>query len=80
MRLFRRKDRPQRPDDAGVSSGQIVLQWKSGEEREDGTEVGKVFVYDDEGDPDDLLEDVRWMTQADAEKYARAKGYEYEEM
>jgi len=37
-------------------------------------------VYDDEGDPDDLLEEVRWMTRADAEKYARERGYEYEEM
>jgi hypothetical protein len=80
MRLFRRKDKLQPPIARGVSPGRIVLMWKSGEEREDGTEVGKIFIYDDEGDPDDLLEKVRWMTQADAEKYAREKGYEYEEM
>lgn len=36
--------------------------------------------YDDCGDPDDLLEEVRWMTQADAEKYAGERGYELEEM
>jgi hypothetical protein len=54
--------------------------WKSGEELEDGTEVGKVFIYDGDGDPDDLLEKVRWMTQADAEQYAKERGYEFEEM
>jgi hypothetical protein len=48
MRLFRRKDKLEPPVARGVSSGRIVLQWKSEEELEDGTEVGKVFVYDDE--------------------------------
>ncbi len=36
----------------------------------DGTEAGKVFVYDDD-DPDTFLEEVKWMTQADAEKFAK---------
>ncbi len=45
----------------------------------DGTEAGKVFVYDDD-DPDTFLEEVKWMTQADAEKFAKERGYEYEEM
>jgi hypothetical protein len=80
MRLFRRQHTPEEAVARAVASGRIVLQWKSGEELEDGTEVGKIFVYDDEGDPDDLLEEVRWMTRADAEKYARERGYEYEEM
>lgn len=78
MRLFGRRDKVEEPR-AGPS-GRIILQWRSDEELEDGTEVGTVFIYDDGGDPDDLLEKVRWMTQADAEKYARERGYEFEEM
>jgi hypothetical protein len=41
-----------------VEYARLVLQWKSGAES-DGGEVGKVFVYDEDGDPDDLLEEVR---------------------
>ncbi len=29
---------------------------------------------------DTFLEEVKWMTQADAEKFAKERGYEYEEM
>lgn len=80
MRLFGRRDKPEEPVARAGPSSRIILQWRSDEELEDGTEVGTVFIYDDGGDPDDLLEKVRWMTQADAEKYARERGYEFEEM
>ena len=58
----------------------MILQWKSGAQLENDTEIGKVFVYDDDGDPDDLLEEVRWTTEAEAKKYAEERGYEYEEI
>ena len=79
MRLFRRRRKVEPPLGEATPSGRIVVQFKSSEELADGTEAGKVFVYDDE-DPDTFLEEVKWMTQAEAEKFAKERGYEYEEM
>ncbi len=59
--------------------GRIVVEFKSVDEPPDGTEAGKVFVYDDD-DPDTFLEEVKWMTQAEAETFAKGRSYEYEEM
>ena len=55
----------------------MIVSWKSESDVDDGTEIGKVFVYD-EDDPDvDPLDE--WMTREQAETLAREKGYDFEE-
>jgi hypothetical protein len=55
----------------------MVVGWKSESDLDDGTEIGKVFIYD-EDDPDvDPLDE--WMTREQAEALAKEKGYDFEE-
>jgi hypothetical protein len=57
--------------------GRMIVGWKSESDLDDETEVGKVFIYD-EDDPDvDPLDE--WMTREQAEALAKEKGYDFEE-
>ncbi|MFN0154363.1 MAG: hypothetical protein ACKVUT_08275 [Gaiella sp.] len=57
--------------------GRMIVSWKSESDLDDGTEVGKVFVYD-EDDPDvDPLDE--WLTREQAKTLAAEQGYDFEE-
>jgi len=57
--------------------GRMIVGWKSEGHLKDDTEIGKVFVFD-EDDPDvDPLDE--WMTREQALALAKEKGYDFEE-
>lgn len=56
-----------------------ALSWKWEDQSEEGEAIGPVWLWERQNGEERFLEDLGWMTEAQAKALAAERGYEFDE-